>query len=120
MKFPQKGPSYLCARIIPALIVFLKEFFENVNFENYLQMTKKTMNNYPACNEVISTHVLISAHWVLYGLLVSEKYISAKKKCFVMILGYQIVQCYPFIIHLIITKIWTVTYIIVTGNFNEI
>ena len=33
------------------LMEFLKEFFENVDFENNRQMTKK-WKNYPACKEL--------------------------------------------------------------------
>ena len=33
-------------------MVFLREFFENIDFEKIQQMTKKIMKNYPACKEL--------------------------------------------------------------------
>ena len=58
------------------LIVFLKEFFEKVNFEKIQQMTKN-MKNYPEYKELMTylliliflleffvTHLFISAVWL--------------------------------------------------------
>ena len=44
------GPD-LDPNLFDTLMVFLKEFFEKVDFEKYLQTTKKNMKNYPACTE---------------------------------------------------------------------
>ena len=40
--------SLICIQIICNLMVFLKELFENIDFENNRQMTKKKCKNYRA------------------------------------------------------------------------
>ena len=51
---PRSGPAIQLGLIrvqTDILMVFLKEFFEQVNFEKY-QQTTKSMKNYPVCNEL--------------------------------------------------------------------
>ena len=43
---PDLGPNHL------TLIVFLKEFFEKVNFEKRSADDNKSMKNYPACKDL--------------------------------------------------------------------
>ena len=47
---PTKCRAWSGSKLIDTLMVFLKEFFENVDFEKYRQTTK-SMKNYPLGKE---------------------------------------------------------------------
>ena len=48
---PTKRQAWSGSKLFDTLMVFLKDLFEKVNFQNNPQMTK-SMQNYPACKEL--------------------------------------------------------------------
>ena len=56
---PTKRRAWSGSKLFDTLIVFLKEFFEIVNFEKNQQTTKKKHETeYPACKELNSLRVI--------------------------------------------------------------
>ena len=47
------------SKLFDILMVFLKEFFETVDFEKKQQTTKKGMKNYPGGKELIFSSVVV-------------------------------------------------------------
>ena len=45
-------------------MVFLKDFLEKIDFEKYLQTTKKMMKNYPAWIELTPAAELNNLFWI--------------------------------------------------------
>ena len=60
---PRSGPtecrSWSGSKLFDTLIVFLKEFFEKVDFEKNQQTTTKNHENYPACKDLVISWLLI-------------------------------------------------------------
>ena len=72
---PRVWISDLGPNCFPLWMVFLKEFFENVDFKKKTADDKKNMQNYPACSELNMTScdvvhmMLLSSHIICVNIV---------------------------------------------------